>query len=313
MTGPKLRLAVVGVGSLGQHHARILADTPGVELVGVVDASPARAAEIAAKFGTKPFSRPDELPPVDGVSIAAPTTLHAALAEPFLRRGVGVLCEKPMAATVEECEAILRARDAGEAVLLAGHIEHFNPGVEAVQAHVEAPGFLEVHRLGVFVPRSLDVDVVLDLMIHDIEIAQSLVRRPVERVEAVGVSVLTPYVDLCNARIVFQGGCVANLTASRISRDKVRKLRVFQRDAYLSVDYAEQAVEFYRVARGDGARVIEKVPVEVPKEEPLRRELAHFARVLRREESPRVGGEAATEAVAVARLVLERVSQQAGP
>lgn len=308
-----LNVAVVGVGSLGQHHARILADLPGVKLVAVCDADPERAAEIGARYSVPHTTDPGALPPLDGVVVAAPTPLHRQICSSFLAKGVGVLCEKPMATTLEECRAILDARDRSGAPLLVGHIEHFNPGVEAIQAHVDAPGFLEVHRLGVFVPRSLDVDVVLDLMIHDIEIAQSLVRRPVERVEAVGVSVLTPFVDLCNARLVFEGGCVANLTASRISRDKVRKLRVFQRDAYLSVDYAEQAVEFYRVAHGGPARTIEKVPVDVRKEEPLRRELAHFARVLRREEPPLVGGEAAAEAVAVARLVLDRVSDSPGP
>lgn len=304
MTGSDLRLAVVGVGSLGQHHARILADIPGVTLVGVVDADPARAAEIAAKFNTTPFASAGELPDLDGVSIAAPTTLHGALAEPFLRRGVGVLCEKPMAATVEECEAILRARDAGRAVLLAGHIEHFNPGVRAIAPHVQSPGFLEVHRLGVFTGRSLDVDVVLDLMVHDIEIAQSLVGQPVTRVEAVGVAVLTGHLDLCNARLTFRGGCVANLTASRISKDKVRKLRVFQSEAYLSVDYGEQSVEFYRLEKGPAGKAIAKVDLPVEKREPLREELEHFVRCLRREEEPLVPGEAARDAVAVARQIL---------
>ena len=299
-----LKLAVVGVGSLGQHHARILADTPGVTLIGVVDTSAERAREIGERHGVPHFTRVEELPPVDGVSLAAPTTLHRELAEHFLRRGVGVLCEKPMAATVEECDAILAARDAGKAKLAAGHIEHFNPGVRALAAHVQKPGFLEVHRLGVFTGRSLDVDVILDLMIHDIEIAQSLVKRPIRSVEAVGVRVLTPFVDLANARLTFEGGCVANLTASRISRDKVRKLRVFQPAAYLAVDYAEQAVDYYRVESTPAGPTIASVAVAVEKQEPLRLELEHFARVLRGEEEPLVGGEAAREAVAVAREIL---------
>lgn len=299
-----LRIAVVGVGSLGQHHARILADMPGVELVGVADANLERAEEIAGKYGTVAHSTHEELPELDGVVIAAPTRLHRELAVRFLEAGVGVLCEKPMATTVEECDAILAARDRSGAPLLAGHIEHFNPGVEALSKHVASPGFLEVHRLGVFVPRSLDVDVVLDLMIHDIEIAQSLVKKPVSRVEAVGVRVLTPYVDLANARLTFEGGCVANLTASRISREKVRKLRLFQEAAYLSVDYGEQAVDYYRLAEAQGTRNIVHVPVEVEKREPLRCELEHFARVLRGEEPPKVGGEAAREAVTTAQAIL---------
>ena len=299
-----LRIAVVGVGSLGQHHARILADLPGVELAGVMDANASRCEEIASKYSTRAFTSLDDLPPVDGVVIAAPTRLHCELACLFLERGVGTLCEKPMATTVEECDRILAARDKGGAALLVGHIEHFNPGVEAIAPHVHSPGFLEVHRLGVMPGRSLDVDVVLDLMIHDIEIAQSLVGRPVARVEAVGVRVLTPFVDLANARLTFEGGCVANLTASRISRDRVRKLRVFQPEAYLSVDYAEQTVECYRVEAGDASKQIVKMAVEVEKREPLRCELEHFASLLRGQVSPRVGGEAARAAVVTAQAIL---------
>lgn len=299
-----LRIAVIGVGSLGQHHARILSDLPGVVLAGVVDIRQDRAREIAEKYGAPFCVDHGSLPEVDAVVIAAPTRLHKELTTHFLETGVGVLCEKPMATTVEECEAILAVRDRSQAPLLVGHIEHFNPGVEALSKHAERPGFLEVHRLGVFVPRSLDVDVVLDLMIHDIEIAQSLVKRPVVRVEAVGVQVLTPYVDLCNARLTFEGGCVANLTASRISREKVRKLRLFQSAAYLSVDYGEQTVEYFRVDESSGARNIVRVPVAVEKKEPLRCELEHFVRVLKREELPRVSGEAARDAVATAQSIL---------
>jgi len=306
----ELKIAVVGVGSLGQHHARILADLEGVRLAAVVDADGARAAEIAGRHGVPALGPGDPLPAVDGVVVAAPTRLHRDLAVRFLESGIGVLCEKPMATTLEECDAILEAQSRSGAPLLVGHIEHFNPGVEALSAHVHHPGFLEVHRLGVFVPRSLDVDVVLDLMIHDIEIAQSLVRRPVSKVEAVGVSVLTPYVDLANARLTFEGGCVANLTASRISREKVRKLRLFQKDAYLSVDYAEQAVECYRVEDGPAGRAIQKVPVAVEKKEPLRRELEHFAAILGGHESPRVDGRAARDAVAVAQAILTCMAQQ---
>lgn len=295
----------MGVGSLGQHHARILSDLHGVELVGVIDPDSNRAREIADKYGTRALSADSDLTDLDGVVISAPTRLHRELAVPLLEAGVGVLCEKPLATSLSECDDILAARDRSGAPLLVGHIEHFNPGVEALSRFVSEPGFMEVHRLGVFVPRSLDVDVILDLMIHDIEIVQSLVRRPVEKVEAVGVRVLTPYVDLANARISFQGGCVANLTASRISRDKVRKLRVFQPAAYLSVDYSEQAVEYYRVEDEDGDRTIVHIPVNVDKKEPLRCELEHFARVLKGEATPKVGGEAARDAVSVAQTILQ--------
>jgi predicted dehydrogenase len=303
--GESLRVAVVGVGSLGQHHARILADSPGAVLAGVVDADPARASEIAGRHGTRVMSLDEALDAgLDGVVVAAPTRLHREIAERFLAQGTAVLCEKPLATSVDECDAILSAAERSGAPLLAGHIEHFNPGVQALAGHVSNPGFLEVHRLGVFVPRSLDVDVILDLMIHDIEIAQSLVGRPVSRIEAVGVRVLTPFVDIANARLTFEGGCVANLTASRISRDKVRKLRVFQPQAYLSVDYTEQSVECYRVEEAGGQRSIAKVPVDVAKKEPLRCELEHFLRVVRREEKPLVDGRAAREAVSAAQAIL---------
>jgi len=309
MTANSLRVAVVGVGSLGQHHARILSEMPGVHLVGVVDANQNRASEIGSKYGVPTFADYMSLPDLDGVVVAAPTRLHETIAVHFLDKGVGVLCEKPMAVTRVECDAILSAKHRSGAPLLVGHIEHFNPGVEALSRFVAEPGFLEVHRLGVFVPRSLDVDVVLDLMIHDIEIAQSLVRRPVARVEAVGVHVLTPYVDLCNARLTFEGGCVANLTASRISREKVRKLRIFQAAAYLSVDYGEQAVEYYRVDETAGAKNIQRVAVEVEKKEPLRCELEHFVRVVKRDETPKVSGEAARDAVVTAQSILACITR----
>lgn len=307
LKGETLDIAVVGAGALGQHHARILAGLEGARLAAVCDKNPARAEEIGSKWGAPWVTDVNALPEVDGVVVAAPTTLHREICEGLLRRGIGVLCEKPMAATVEECRAILNARDEGHAPLLVGHIEHFNPGVEAIAPMVSKPGFLEVHRLGVFTGRSRDVDVVLDLMIHDIEIAQSLVRRPILRVESVGVSVLTSFVDICNARLTFEGGCVANLTASRISKEKVRKLRIFQPDAYISVDYGEQAVDCYRVEEDAGKKTIRRNPVEVEKAEPLKRELEHFLAVLRGA-PPLVGGEEAMDAVAVAREILSNLA-----
>jgi len=193
-----------------------------------------------------------------------------------------------------------------------GHIEHFNPGVEAIQAHVQSPGFIEVHRLGVFVQRSLDVDVVLDLMIHDIEIVQSLVRRPVERVEAVG-SVSHPVRGPLQRPPGFRGGLRGQPHGQQDQPGKGPQVAGFPGDAYLSVDFSEQAVEYYRVASGDGARAIEKVSVQVAKEEPLRCELAHFVRVLKGEEPPRVGAEAAAAAVNVARRILGCIGKPTGP
>ncbi len=300
-----LKVAVIGVGSMGRNHARILSQLEGVELVGIIDTDEERASKIAKIYHTKVLSSTTNAWGLDGVVVAAPTPLHRELATRYLEAGVGVLCEKPMATTLEDCDAILAARERSGAPLLVGHVEHFNPGVELLASRVDNPRFMEIDRLALFTPRSLDVDVILDLMIHDIEIAQSLVGKPVKAVEAVGVNVLTSYADIANARLVFNGGCVANLTASRISRKRERKLRLFQSKSYLSVDYSEQSVEHYRVEETEAGKTIVNIPAPILKKEPLLNELEHFARVLRGQESPRVNGEAAREAVAAARAILK--------
>jgi len=300
-----VKIAVCGTGSMGSNHARILSSLPGVHLAGVLDADAKRAAEVAERYSCRVLDGNNPFAGVDGVVVAVPTCYHVETVAPLLKAGIGVLCEKPMAATPRECDVINEAAAETGAPLLVGHVEHFNPGVEAIASRIEKPGFMEVHRLGVFSPRSLDVDVVLDLMIHDIEIVLSLVASPLESVEAVGVSVLSDWVDIANARLTFADGCVANLTASRISREKVRKLRVFQSRAYLAVDYAEQAVEHYELRVGAEGRSIVKVPTAVQKEEPLRNELKHFADVLLRNATPRVDGKTARKAVAVANRILQ--------
>ena len=298
----RLRLAVIGVGHLGQHHARILAALPGVELVGVADIKADRAHDIAAKYSTTPFSdAADLIGRVDGVCIATPTASHVEVALPFVESGAAVMVEKPLAASLAEADRLVAAADARGTLLATGHTERFNPAVAAALPLVSGPRFIEVHRLGTFPERSLDIDVIFDLMIHDLDILLAIVREEVADVEAVGVNVLTPRIDIANARLRFTSGCIANLTASRISRDRVRKARFFQHDAYISIDYAAQELEVYRlVAQNGGRPVIQGGRVEVAGDEPLRRELEDFVSAIRDGRRPVVTGSDGRAALALA-------------
>jgi predicted dehydrogenase len=309
-----VRMAVIGVGSLGQHHARILAAMPHAELVGVVDIKPDRAKEVAAQYGTTAYLNASELVGrVDAVSIATPTVSHVAVALPFVESGAAVLVEKPLAATVEDADRLLAAADARGTVLAVGHTERFNPAVAAALPLVSRPKFVEIHRLGTFPERSLDIDVVFDLMIHDLDVLLATVGSEVESVEAVGVNVLTPRVDIANARLRFASGCVANVTASRISRDRVRKARFFQHDAYISIDYAAQELEVYRLAAQNGGRpTIQGGRIDVENDEPLRRELDDFICAVRDRRPPVVTGRDGRAALALANRIAELISKQ-GP
>ena len=300
-----LRTAVIGVGYLGRHHARILSILPGVELVAAVDKNRPRAEDIAAAYGTRPlFDARDLVGCVDAVTIAVPTELHREIALPFLTAGVPVLVEKPMARSVNEADEIIAAAADAGATLAVGHTERFNPAVAAARPLLTDPRFIEVHRLGTFPERSLDIDVVFDLMIHDLDVVLSLVRSEVESIDAVGVPVLTGRVDIANARIRFGNGCIANLTASRISRERVRKIRFFQPAAYLSIDYAAQKAELWRLVTGNGrVPAIEGGDVEVPYEEPLRRELADFVDAVVSHRPPLVTGEDGRRALELATMI----------
>ncbi|HUF24104.1 MAG TPA: Gfo/Idh/MocA family oxidoreductase [Vicinamibacterales bacterium] len=297
-----LRAAVVGVGHLGRHHARILGSTPGVKLVAVVDRDRAKAEEHARASGAGVFTDAGELDgmEIDAVSVAVPTESHLEVANPLLARGIGVLVEKPMTRSLDEADRMIAAAKAGGAVLAVGHTERFNPAVEAALPHVTAPKFIEVHRLSPFPERSLDIDVIFDLMIHDLDIVRAMVRSEVTDLEAVGVPVLSPRFDIANVRLKFESGCIANLTASRISKDRVRKLRVFQRDAYISIDYAEQQVEAYRLDRAGERPAIAGGSLPIEKEEPLRREIEDFLDAVRTGRAPRVTGEDGRAALALA-------------
>ena len=238
MNGP-LRVGVIGVGSLGFHHARILREVANVEMVGVYDASPERLAAVSQELGLRAFASRDELLwSVDAAVIAVPTTAHAEVALAALETGTHLLIEKPIAPTLEEADRIVeKAADRG-LVVATGHVERFNGALRACEQYLDEPRFVESHRLSPFGPRGTDVAVVLDLMIHDIDLVLGLVGRSVTELGAVGVGVLTPSVDIANARLVFEGGAVANITASRVSMERMRKIRFFQRSGYISLDLA---------------------------------------------------------------------------
>jgi predicted dehydrogenase len=302
-----VRLAVIGVGALGKHHARIFGEMPDVELAGIVDINEQRAREIGGLVNA-PWvtSAAEMLGRVEAVTIAVPTESHLSVAMPFLQRGTAVLVEKPLARDLGEAQQMLDAAAASGAVFGVGHTERYNPAVAAVRPLLDHPRFIEVHRLGTFPDRSLDIDVVFDLMIHDLDVVLSIVNSEVVAVEAVGVAVLTPRPDIANARLRFASGCIANITASRISRDRVRKIRIFQRDAYLSVDYAAQEVERWRLVKGDGARpVIEGGKLAVVQEEPLKRELADFVAAVREKRAPGVTGADGMRALELAKRITD--------
>jgi predicted dehydrogenase len=282
----------------------------GVELVGIVDTHRARGEEIARKYGTTPFTDARELTGrVDAVSVAVPTEAHVEVSLPFLDAGVAVLVEKPLAASLEEADRLIAAAETRGTVLAAGHTERFNPAIEAAWPLIKSPRFIEVHRLGTFPDRSLDIDVIFDLMIHDLDLLLAMVGSEVVSVEAVGVNVLTPRTDIANARLRFASGCIANLTASRISRDRVRKIRFFQHNTYVSVDYAAREVEAYTLVPQDGRPVIRGGKLPVADDEPLRRELADFVEAARSGRKPGVTGREGRNALALATLVAEKMRE----
>lgn len=304
------RLAVVGVGYLGTIHARILARHPGCVLECVADARPDRAAETARALGVDHCAGAAELPPgLDGVVVAVDTSAHEEVVGACLDRGCrALLVEKPLASTTAGGRRLTRACEDAGVPLLVGHLERFNPVLDTLAPHLDRPGFAEIHRLGAFVPRSLDQDVVVDLMIHDIDLLLHWLGEEVVDVRAVGVSVMTETIDIANARLHFSGGCVANLTASRVSRDKIRKVRIFQHDAYFSLDLQSQEISAFRRLPGKrGPEAVESLELPVAKHPPLDRELDHFLAVCRREADPRVDGRAALAALEVAERIKARL------
>ena len=293
----EISVGVAGVGAIGRNHARVLASLPGVKLAGIYYVDPARAAELAAEYSTRAASSLAELASwTSAVTIATPTVFHYETGKTLLEAGKHVLIEKPITDNTEQALELAALAKSKNLVLQVGHIERFNPVMSLLEERLSSPRFIEAHRLSPFPNRSIDIGVVLDLMIHDIEIVLNLVRSPIESIDAVGVPVLTRREDIANARLRFENGCVANLTASRISPERMRKLRVFQSDAYLSLDYQAQEGKIYR--RDGMAILCEDVVVE--KDEPLKLELAAFTECARHGLRPRVGGREAAAALDLA-------------
>lgn len=304
----KLRAGVAGVGSMGFHHARVYSELPSAELTAVYDADPAAAEKAARKFGCAVASSLDELASLtDAVSVAAPTHLHHAIAMQLLGAGKHLLVEKPIADNPAHASEMVDLANGRGLVLQVGHIERFNPALAALEQHLTRPRFLEVTRLSPYPGRSLEIGVVLDVMIHDLDIILHLVRSPVTSVDAVGVAVLSKGEDIASVRLHFANGCVANVTASRISMKKMRELRLFQEDAYLSLDYQRQSGKMYRLK--DGKIVRERVAIE--REEPLVRELRHFIDCARAGAQPKVGGVEAAAALELAVRITRQIAERA--
>jgi predicted dehydrogenase len=307
----RLRVAVIGVGYLGRFHALIYSRLPEVELVGVVDTDAERAASVAAEAGCAAHTDPSALlDRVDAVSVVVPTTAHLAAAAPFLERGIHVLLEKPIAATREEGAEIVRLAQRHDAILQIGHVERFNAGVMALAHRIREPRYIEAQRMGGFVERATDVDVVSDLMIHDLDIILSLVDAEIRHISAVGASILTEHVDIANARLEFENGAVANVVASRVSDQTTRRIRVFQSGRYLSLDFVKQTIDLAEPrAVEDGARPeIARERLQIDPIKPLDLELAEFVRVVREGGRPLVDGQTGLRALEVALEVRDRIA-----
>ena len=316
-----MRIGVVGVGGLGYHHVRILQETPDVEFVGFHESRPERAAQVTTELGAPAFDSLDALiAATDALTIVVPTPAHYAVAKRALEAGRHLLVEKPLAATLEEADELVALAHRQGVLLQTGHVERFNRAVRAALPYVEKPRFIESNRLAPFNPRGADVAVVLDLMIHDIDLVRVLVGGRVDALSAVGIPVLTPTVDIANARLTFESGAVANITASRVSRERMRKLRIFQPSGYLSLDLGAGTGEYFRLRRDMDLRelasaarsideFVERIPLEAPEGEPLRLEFESFLRAIRGEADVVVSGEDGREALAVALGIVTEIEQ----
>jgi predicted dehydrogenase len=289
-----LSVAVIGVGYLGNFHAQKYAVMPGVELVGVVDKDSKRASEVAASLGTHAYSNHRELiGRVDAVSVVVPTQFHHMVAKDFLTAGVHVLIEKPITVTIAEADELIAIADQQQVVFQVGHLERFNPVLMALDGVLNGPRFIESVRIAPFKPRGTDVNVVLDLMIHDIDLIQHIVGSPVERIDAIGSPVFTGEEDIANARIVFESGCVANVTASRISLKSERKMRIFQQDAYITLDFQNRKVLIAQKGSGEIFPGIPNIKVEereLGEADALRNEIESFTSAIRERKAPQVSG-----------------------
>jgi predicted dehydrogenase len=319
-----VRIGVIGVGALGFHHARQLRDLPNATLIGFHDSNAERAAKVGAELGLAAFESLDTLlNAVDAVTVVVPTPAHFAVASKALDRGKHVLVEKPIAATIEEADAMLEIAQRKGVLIQTGHVERFNRAIRGALEYVDHPRFIESDRLAPFNPRGSDVAVVLDLMIHDIDLVHTLVGGPVAHVSAVGVPVLTPFVDIANARLTFASGAVANITASRVSRERMRKVRIFQPTGYLSLDLGTGTGEFYHLKAGmdlaafvrdaQGAQAleqfVERITIDAPEGDALRLELESFIAAVQGKAPVTVSGQAGREALDVALQIVREIER----
>ncbi|MGA2427374.1 MAG: Gfo/Idh/MocA family oxidoreductase [Candidatus Acidiferrum sp.] len=306
----KIRVAVVGTGEFGCNHARVYREIQGAELVGIYDKDSGRAAQVAAEFQTRSLESLEDLRgAADAVSVAVPTVQHASVGCRLMEMGLDVLIEKPMATNLAEADELLHAAKQFGRILQVGHVERFNPAVLAVEPILNHPLFFEVHRLGVFTARSLDVDVIYDLMIHDLDILLTLVKENVTEVKAVGIPVLTDKVDIAHARLEFAGGAVANVTASRVSTERVRKMRFFQQHEYISLDYARRDALRVAVKRPGPQPEFAFEKLTAPAVEPLRAELEEFVAAVRTRREPRTSGRAGRAALELAERVMASIQE----
>ncbi len=302
----QVKVAVIGAGHLGKIHARIYSQCKEVELIGICDIDQKKAKIVATDFQTKSFADYKRLlDKIDAVSIATPTSKHFSIAKDFLAHKVHVMVEKPITTTLVEAEKLVTLARKNRRILQVGHVERFNPAIRVIQRLCQDPKFIECHRLSPYPKRGTDVSVVLDLMIHDIDIILSLVKSPLKSYHALGVNVLSSCADIANTRLLFKNGTVCNITASRISDDAMRKIRIFQKDSYISLDYISQKIIYYKKT---SAKIIKK-EIRVTKKEPLVEELHSFIRCIKKGKSPVVCGEDAKEALAIA-LSLTRQIQR---
>ena len=305
-----LSVAVVGTGSFGKNHLRVVHNSPHADLAGVLDVDTARAREIAAPYGCSVFSSLEDLAAhADAAIIATPTVTHSELGCRLIELGLHVLVEKPVSDTIAGAKALVESAERHGRILQVGHLERFNPAILALEKEMTTPLFFEVHRLSEFSPRSLDVDVVLDLMIHDLDILLALTGRKPEEIRAAGISILSSKVDIANVRLQFPGGCIANITASRVSTERVRKLRLFQPHEYISLDYGRQDAARFRVKPPLG---IDFAPLAIVKDEPLRLELENFFESIAAGHAPRVTGQQALAALEVALDISAKIEEHAG-
>jgi predicted dehydrogenase len=305
----KIRLAVIGVGQFGKNHCRVIHESERAELAAVVDTDPERAAEMAAAYGAQALTDFRQVAClVDAAVVAAPTTVHEPIGRALLESGIDALVEKPIAQDLASADRLVESADRHGRILQTGHLERFNPAVIELERRATLPLFFEIHRLNLFSPRSLDVDVVLDLMIHDVDIVLALTRAAPQEIRAAGISILSHNVDIANVRLQFPNGCVANLTASRVSTERVRKLRLFQPRQYLSLDYTRQALSVFSVGEG---KHIGFEQAAVTKAEPLKLQLDAFLDSVETRKPPKTSGAAARRTLEAALSIVDKIKEHA--